>query len=238
MKFRACFFNTRSYVSQSPSEPMKKNHAFTLIELLVVISIIAILAGLALKAFGPAIERARATTDQNNLSSIGKGIRMFLNDNDDAMFSKDDKDAWPTVLQKKYVPDWKSFQSPFDKRPTYSGDKPAPISYGMNKAVLDTLLTKWDNSGSVVIMAAANVDTAVAGKKVQFVAVTASDGVDAPVIAKTPTGTDLGSHQNRQSIDVLFGDGHVEQMEWKKYIDTSTDVAKQHWSPMSTSTPP
>ena len=212
---------------------MKKIRAFTLIELLVVISIIAILAGLAFKAFGPAIEKARSTTDQNNLSSIGKGMRMFLNDTDDSMFSLSDKDAWPTVLQKKYVPDWKSFQSPFDKRPTFSGTPPAPISYAINKAVLDTVLTKWDNSGSIVIVAATNVDTSVAGKVVKFVAVTSDDGVSKPVIEKAPGGTDLGTHQNRKSINVLFGDGHVEQMDWVKYSDGGSPAGKQRWSPMT-----
>ncbi len=212
---------------------MKKIHAFTLIELLVVISIIAILAGLSFKAFGPAIERGRSTTDQNNLKSIGTGIRMYLNDTDDTMFSLSDKDAWTTVLQKKYVPDWKSFQSPFDKRPTFSGTPPAPISYGINKAVLDTILTKWDNSGSTVIMAASNVDTALPGKTVKFAAVTSSDGVSKPVITSPVTGTDLGTHQSRKSINALFSDGHVEQMDWIKYIDSTSDAGKQRWNPMN-----
>jgi len=216
---------------------MKKIRAFTLIELLVVISIIAILAGLALKAFGPTIEKGRATTDQNNLASIGKGIRIYLNDTDDAMFSLADTVAWPAVLQKKYVTDWKAFQSPFDKRASFPGPDPtkpsAPISYAMNKAVLDTVLTKWDNSGSTVIMAASNVDTAIPGKTVKFVAVTSADGPTKPIINTPPTGVDLGSHQGRQSINVLFSDGHVEQMDWVKYIDNSTAIGKQRWSPMN-----
>jgi len=94
---------------------MKKLQAFTLIELLVVISIIAILAGFALPVFTSAMERGHATTDKNNLASIGKGIVMYMNDNDDSMFSLSPTDGstWPTVLQGKYVKDWNSFRSPF-----------------------------------------------------------------------------------------------------------------------------
>ena len=212
---------------------MKKNHAFTLIELLVVISIIAILAGLALKAFGPAIESARAKTDLNNLKQIGTGIMSYVHENNDSMFSLTDKDSWPVILQKKYVTDWHAFQSPFDKRPTYSGSSPAPISYGINKAVLDTLVLRWETSPSTLILCASNVDTAVAGKTVKFVAVTSADGPTKPVINTPPTGVGLGSHQGRQSINVLFSDGHVEQMDWAKYIDNSTDIGKQRWSPMN-----
>ncbi len=216
---------------------MKKLHAFTLIELLVVISIIAILAGLAFKAFGPAMETARATEDRNNLSSIGKGIQMYLNDTDEAMFSSSDKDAWPTVLQKKYVPDWKSFHSPFDKLPSsrasYSGTGPAPVSYALNKKVVDSLRTRWDNSPSVVIMAAPNVNTAFASKAVQFAAVTSDDGPAKPIINTPPAIPECGTHQSRKSINVLFGDSHVEQIDWSKFIDSSTDLGKQHWDPMS-----
>ena len=212
---------------------MKKLHAFTLIELLVVISIIAILAGLAFKAFGPAIERSRAVAEANNLKSIGTGIQMYLNETDEAMFSISDKDAWPTVLQKKNVPDWRSFQSPFDKRPAFTGTPPAPVSFALNKKVMDTLRSRWDNSPSVVIMAAANVNTAFASKTVKFVEVTSADGPTKALINTPPSVPDCGTHQARKSINVLFGDFHVEQIDWIKFIDSSTDVGKQHWDPMT-----
>ena len=216
---------------------MKKLHAFTLIELLVVISIIAILAGLAFKAFGPAVEKARATSDLNNLKSIGTGIQMYLNDTEEAMFSVSDKDAWPTVLQKKYVPDWNSFHSPFDKLPasrnSFSGTGPAPVSYAQSKKVMDTLRTRWDNSPSIIFMAAANVNTGIAGKTVHFNAVTSADGPTKAVINSPPTVPDCGTHQARKSINILYADGHADQMDWGKFIDSSTDLGKQHWDPMT-----
>jgi prepilin-type N-terminal cleavage/methylation domain-containing protein/prepilin-type processing-associated H-X9-DG protein len=201
---------------------MKKLHAFTLIELLVVISIIAILAGLALPVFSRAMEKGRATSCQNNLSSIGKGIRMYLNDQDDSMFSKSSSDSWMVTLQKKYVPDWNVFRSPFDKRPTDPAKQ--PVSYGLNRNLLDDdidvrFVAKWEHSPSSVILAAPNVDTKQ--KSVRFVAVdSTSDSTTASITQ--PKEASMGTHQSRESINVLFGDSHVQQVEWKKYIETST----------------
>jgi prepilin-type N-terminal cleavage/methylation domain-containing protein/prepilin-type processing-associated H-X9-DG protein len=216
---------------------MKKLHAFTLIELLVVISIIAILAGLALPVFSRAMEKGRATNCQNNLSTLGKGIRMYLNDRDDSMFSLSDSASWPVALQKKYVQDWGAFRSPFDKRPSNPADQ--PISYGLNKNVFDTFVAKWENSPSAVILGAPNVDTGQAGRTVVFKAVTVSGDASAATITP-PSAPDLGTHQSRTAINVLFGDGHVQQLDWKKYMKdpnaTATTQSQYLWetSPSAT----
>jgi prepilin-type N-terminal cleavage/methylation domain-containing protein/prepilin-type processing-associated H-X9-DG protein len=220
-----------------PIEPMKKNHAFTLIELLVVISIIAVLAGLAMKVFPAVLERARATEDKNNLSSIGKGIMMYLNDNDDSMFELKGTGAtnWPSLLQAKYVKDWKAFRSPFDK-PSPARPKtdipPLPISYGMSEKVFDTFVGKWKGSPSSVVIVAPAVDFGVPGKNVQFLASARSDAGNAALKITSPTGTDMGTHQSRTAINVLFADGHVEQMTWTKYVANGTTAEKQRWDPM------
>ncbi len=55
---------------------------FTLIELLVVISIIAILAGLGLKAFPAAIKKARISESLSNCKQIVTTLKIYATDND------------------------------------------------------------------------------------------------------------------------------------------------------------
>ena len=66
-----------------PNKPMnKKLSAFTLIELLVVITIIAILASIALPVFNGVTERANQTKDLSNAKQIGLALKLFAGDND------------------------------------------------------------------------------------------------------------------------------------------------------------
>jgi len=225
---------------------MKKLHAFTLIELLVVISIIAILAGLALPVLNSATERGRATQCGKNLTSLGTGILTYLGDNDNRMFSLagtasdpvlgTTSGGWPSILQASYVKDWKAFRSPFDKvtasRPQ-TDTAPMPVSYGLSEKVFDTVKVRWRNPYSTIILAAPAVDTTATGKTVQFMSNAMSNY---NVSISTPTTDNLGTHQSRKLINVLFADGHVEPMNWSDYIKNGTDQEKQHWDPMYQST--
>jgi prepilin-type N-terminal cleavage/methylation domain-containing protein len=68
---------------------MKKNNsAFTLIELLVVITIIAILASIALPVFNGVTERANQTKDLSNAKQIGVALKLFASDNNGFFPSK------------------------------------------------------------------------------------------------------------------------------------------------------
>jgi prepilin-type N-terminal cleavage/methylation domain-containing protein len=63
------------------------SRGFTLIELLVVIAMVAVLISLAFPVYTGVQERARATQDMNNLRQIGLPAQMYLNDNDNVIFS-------------------------------------------------------------------------------------------------------------------------------------------------------
>jgi prepilin-type N-terminal cleavage/methylation domain-containing protein len=69
---------------------MKKNltAAFTLIELLVVITIIAILASVALPAFIGVQERANQTKDLSNAKQVALAMKQFATDNNGAFPSR------------------------------------------------------------------------------------------------------------------------------------------------------
>src|SRR5438552_10813056 len=58
----------------------KNIKAFTLIELLIVITIIAVLAGIALPAFNGVKERGDQTKDLSNAKQIALGLRQFAVD--------------------------------------------------------------------------------------------------------------------------------------------------------------
>lgn len=212
---------------------MKKKQAFTLIELLVVISIIAILVALLAPSLSKFMERGRATNDANNLKNLGQGITQYVSDMKGSMFSKESsgEDTWPKVLYRNYVKDWKTFRSPFDKvstaRPNREED-PVPISYGINEKILDTFEGKWKSPTSSLVMLAPAIDIGGAGKEVKFL----GDATNAMnVVVKPQGGLNLGTHSNRELINVLFADAHVETVEWKKYIDVATPKGQEQWDP-------
>jgi prepilin-type N-terminal cleavage/methylation domain-containing protein len=60
---------------------MKTNSAFTLIELLIVITIIAVLASIALPAYNGVKERGDQTKDLSNAKQISLALRQFAIDN-------------------------------------------------------------------------------------------------------------------------------------------------------------
>lgn len=204
------------------NKPLPQHGAFTLVELLVVISIIAILAGFAMPAYQKVQEKARATACASNLGQLGKGVRMFLTDNDDQMFSK--TAPWPVTLHDKSVPDWKVFKSPFDTRPSRDVAPNAPVSYGFNEQALGTNTSKFTAPSQLFLMAA-SMDQ---GKTVAFSGTSES----APLIRPgSGGGGKFGTHSGRSQINVLYADSHVESLNWLVFSSDAGDSGKLHWQP-------
>ncbi len=219
---------------------MKKS-AFTLIELLVVIVIIAILAGIALPVFSKVLEKGKATTCANNLRQLGIGSAAYLSDNDDRMFSSTPTEPWPQTLQAKYVPTWKVFKSPFDKRDDNSVTP--PVSYGINVNILTPVAaaggTAFDGNASKLaapsqlIYMAPNIDPAQT--TVVFLLKTSIDKVSVAEPVVTPPLTKAqyrGTHTNRSQINALYADTHIASITYSEFATTKTPEGLLRWKPL------
>jgi prepilin-type processing-associated H-X9-DG protein len=176
--------------------------------------------------------------DANNLRQLGIGMVAYLNDNDDQMFAVTPTGSgWPATLQVKYVPSWKSFQSPFDKGVRNSG---LPVSYGINKNVMTPATTatgtSWTgNMGSVksstsTIMMAPNFNMALGPSDAN--AWNETDSGNSQITPPTAKASGMGTHSNRNMINALFCDSHVEALKSIDFTDsTSTGIGDKRWDP-------
>lgn len=211
---------------QRPSEIAA---SFTLIELLVVITIIAILASLALPVFNRVTERARVTQDLNNLRQIGIATQTYLNDNDQIYFAP--TDPWPKLLHDKYLSGWKIFISPFDKRPDTELENTAPVSYGFNanaKSATGSLAVDQIKSPSEFILFAPAQPFTYVGDGANCIVTNDSAGAGG--------STEGGTHSGGTRINACFADLHVENLLWSVFhSDTpaagSTDRFSARWHP-------
>lgn len=207
--------------------------AFTLIELLVVVAIIAILAGIALTAYGAAMEKAHAVKCLSNLKNIGQGLTLYLNDNDDDFFSKAGgaTKPWPELLKEKYNVTYKVMRSPFDKvtsgRPDTETGPMVPVSYGLNNDCFDTNTGKWTSTSDLIVAAPAIEKGAVLkfnGK--------ANQNVTLMKPAGGGQSAKEGTHGNRSRINALFGDGRVETLLYKDFAQTTNEEGQRRWNPL------
>ena len=213
---------------------MKKSlGAFTLIELLVVITIIAILAGIALPVFISVQEKARITQDMNNLRQIGIATQTHLNDHDGILFEAA-SGTWMLQLHPKYLPAWKIFQSPFDSRATLESDTTSPVSYGLNPNAVGLSTDKIRKSTLFILFAPAQNNKAT----VKFAGVSGSGGSGVTVLraASTPGLTALGGTQNKRArINALFSDLHAESLTWTTFSASAAgapdDPSYFRWEP-------
>lgn len=219
---------------------MEKNFSrgYTLIEMLVVIAIIAALASLAVPLYSKIQERAKAAQDMSNLRQIGLAAQMYFNDNDNVIFST--SDTWMNQLHPKYLPAWKIFQSPFDKRAaSETGDATTPVSYGINgnaniggSGIVGTASEKVTNPSAFILFAP--TQTSVATVTFSGSPAQGAPGVKVWKDTSTPGGTATGgTHNARKHINALFLDSHSESMPWTRFktdtVSSSDPDANRRW---------
>lgn len=213
------------------SRPKNSSPGFTLIELLVVITIIAILASIALPVFSSVQERARITQDLNNLRQLGIATQIYLNDHDGVVFATDQATtAWPAALEPKYLPAWRIFQSPFDSRSPKEDAATSPVSYGLNKNIPGISADKILRPSAFILFAPAQLS----GTSVSF---TGLSGAKVTVLraVSDPGGTANGGTQSKRSrISALYGDLHSDSLTWTTFIQpatggTATDDSNYRW---------
>jgi prepilin-type N-terminal cleavage/methylation domain-containing protein/prepilin-type processing-associated H-X9-DG protein len=234
---------------------MKKS-AFTLIELLVVIVIIAILAGIALPVYGRITEKAHVTGCMNNLRQLGIGTLAYLSDHEDLIFKMGDK--WPEMLNTdpatnnpgKYVPNWKTFKSDFDKRADSA--QTIPVSYGINTNILtqstagdafDGNVAKMDAPSQLIYMAPVYQRTK-ASDEPTFSG--ATNGSPASQLSPGGAGNQtFGTHGSGKRINVLYMDNHVSDLKFGPASNTDafqnkdSNDGKRRWLPKApAATPP
>lgn len=225
----------------------KRLRGFTLIEMLVVIAIIATLIGLLFPAISGMQERGKVVQEMNNLRQIGIATQTFLNDNDGAYFLPTEN--WIKRLHPdggtQYLPSWKVFQSPFDRRSAAEGSN-APVSYGFNGNAVSgpgeggggpgPLLSDQITNTSVFVLFAPAQGS---GPTPVFYG-TAAGPVTIVKQTSSPGGTAAGgTHKRRRRIAACMADLHVEDMDWNTFrsdqpAGRSDPCARQRWHPTAT----
>ena len=137
-------------------------HGFTLIELLVVIAIIGVLTGLILPAVSHVRRTARQTACLSNLHSIGRAMRMYLNQSNDIMpvaaqmpsLNLNNEPRIADVLAP-YVSNPKVFRCPDDTKRSFFASEGSSYEYRNclgGRRVQDSFLTRrWGETKTPVM---------------------------------------------------------------------------------------
>ncbi|MCF6148954.1 MAG: DUF1559 domain-containing protein [Candidatus Kuenenia sp.] len=167
---------------------------FTLIELLVVIAIIGILVSLLLPVLAKARESSRRTHCASNLKHIGLALRMYANDQDDALPAGGSTGMESLgTLYNKYISDRKVFRCPSD-----SGVNEAN---NLNLTAVSDILTP-------------NTSFTIAGCSYGYDDTHTLKDDSGVILAADAQGTSTANSDNHNLAgqNILYLDGHVE---WK-----------------------
>jgi hypothetical protein len=129
--------------------------------------------------------------------------------------------SWPLTLNQ-FVPDWRVFESPFDKR-TQPAVAPFPVSYGFNSLLYGTSTTQYNYPSQLIVLAGA--PTAGVG----FTGISSAD-VLLPTVLVGTSGSGGGAFRNGQQLNVLYSDLHVAVVLVSTYNDRASTTGLQQWT--------
>jgi len=212
--------------------------AFTLVELLVVISIIGLLAGLAVPAINGGLKSAKAGACLSNLHQIGVATMAYAADNSFKLPNSGNNEVpeWPTTLAALVSTDTKSkksiFVCPGSEKPVQQGsDTEIACTYGVHGGLMPKNGTA-SNLSSVVrpteVILAADMCQDPAKKgwspyciENPAIVVSQSGGrsgsINLSAAITTTTDADSGSawmrYRHSGKVNVVMCDGHAEAIK-------------------------
>jgi prepilin-type N-terminal cleavage/methylation domain-containing protein/prepilin-type processing-associated H-X9-DG protein len=196
---------------------LQERHAFTLIELLVVITIIAVLAGLAVAVMQRATMKGRTIKCFNNLRQLGIAALNYAGNNDMTLPATTHQRrsgirSWSITLQE-YAGGKLVFRCPEDEHKTRA------YTYVMNDFLTPnpegapeidfSKLTRLERQSETVLFAEASVDYNTSDH-FHF-----SD-YKGTTLPPEVFEAQVGVKRHAGAANYLFADGHVETLTWEQ----------------------